>query len=173
MGSWGGTPHPRRRSYSPRPNGSAEIPGELRSPCCRPGFDCCEKGTQYRQPAGVRQEGTERRHDCRFVQHRREGKGSLRSSIHRRPPRKRKRLFVTRPVDRRDEENKQHHQCCCSIAWGRPIPRQGTLNYSIADDPVWIANWNILQAYCPFPHAKNILSVVTIPSTFEFNNIET
>ena len=95
VGAWSGTPHPRRRSYSPRPNGSAEIPGELRSPCCRPGFDRREKGAQYRQPAGVRQEGTERRHDRRFVQHRREGRGSLRSSIHRRPPGKRKRLFLT------------------------------------------------------------------------------
>ena len=37
-------------------------------------------------------------------------------------------------VDRRDEQNGQHHQCYCSIAWGRPVPRHGTLNYSIADD---------------------------------------
>ena len=63
----------------------------------------------------------------------------LRTSICRGPPRERKRLFAHRPVDRQDEENRQHHQCYCSIAWGRPIPRQGTLNYSIADDPIWIS----------------------------------
>ncbi len=100
------------------------------SPCSRPGFDRREKGAQYRQPAGIRQEGAERRRNRRFVQHRREGRGSLRSSIHRGPPRKQKRLFLTRPVDRRDEENNQHHQCCCSVAWGRPVPRQWTLNAS-------------------------------------------
>jgi hypothetical protein len=37
------------------------------------------------------------------------------------------RLFLTRPVDRRDEENKQDHQCCCSVAWSRTVPCQGTL----------------------------------------------
>src|SRR5262249_28014669 len=44
-------------------------------------------------------------------------------------------------MDWRDEENRYHHQCCFSIPWGRPVPRGGILNYSIADERVWMGGF--------------------------------